>query len=357
MSGQIAAIHRRDVLRVQRAKILRVVPVIEVTAEPLQAAHGREGCLQPVDGLGRPGPSEVAGADRGEEVEAEIGGRGSVGHRRLRVFLKIVRRQHVVRRRHEGLEEAPGAACDQPQSAGVRIRDRQATRHERRQARPSSDGRRCDPSDRERRRHRPGVVPDAPDDDRSNDADGDTTDHLPIEPAKVEPRAHLRLSCRDPVEQTPVAHEQTKQRSSDRIGHQPCLMREEHDQECGLGQSEPKIGAKGTQVAGCRDPGTSRHNRGENREQRRQCDRRQDEAGPDHGSVQGQCPSRQQGDDARRRRQRPPQVIQHLPAADRRKCARAPIMDGGVATTENPRQQLPVAARPAVLACDGHVVA
>ena len=37
--------------------------------------------------------------------------------------------------------------------------------------------------------------------------------------------------------------------------------------------------------------------------------------------------------------------------------ARAPISDGGVAATENPRQQLPIAAHPAVLACGGDVVA
>ena len=210
MSSQIAAIHRRDILRVQRAKILRVVPVIEVAAEPLQVAHGRECRFQPVYGLGHPGPPEVAGADRGEQVKAEIGGRGPVRDCRLRVFLEIVRREHVICCRHESLEEAPGAARDQPQCARVCIRDRQAPRHEWRQARPPSDGRRCDPGDHERRRHRPSVVPDPPDDDCRNDADGDATIHLPIEPEEVEPRAYHRLTCGDPVEQMPVAHEQPK---------------------------------------------------------------------------------------------------------------------------------------------------
>ena len=140
-------------------------------------------------------------------------------------------------------------------------------------------------------------------------------------------------------------------------------MGEEHDQQCGLRQGEPNIRGETAQVAACRDSGTSRHDRGENGEQRRQRNRRQDEAGPDDCGLQGQRPSRQQGDDARRRRQRSPQVIQHLPAADQGQraraltIARAPIIRGGVAATENPRQQLPVAARPAVLACGGDVVA
>ena len=41
-------------------------------------------------------------------------------HRR-RIFLEIVRRQHVIRRRDEGLEEPPGPARDQPQGPGVGV--------------------------------------------------------------------------------------------------------------------------------------------------------------------------------------------------------------------------------------------
>ncbi len=58
-----------------------------------------------------------------------------------------------------------------------------------------------------------------------------------------------------------------------------------------------------------------------------------------------------------RRRQCPPQIVEHLPEADQRKRARAPITEGRVATTKNPGQQLPVAAGPAVLTRGGHVVA
>ena len=66
-----------------------------------------------------PDPAEVARADRRQEIEAEIGRRGPMRDDRLRVLLEVVRRQHVVRRRDEGLEEAPGAPRDQAQRAGV----------------------------------------------------------------------------------------------------------------------------------------------------------------------------------------------------------------------------------------------
>src|SRR5579863_10479443 len=73
--------------------------------------------------------------------------------------------------------------------------------------------------------------------------------------------------------------------------------------------------------------------------------------------MQGQGPSRQQGNDACRRNERPPQIVEHLPTADQRKRVRTPITEARVATTENPGQQLPVAAGPAVLARSSYVIA
>src|SRR5205814_5839590 len=92
MRRQIAAVHGRDVARVEGTKIPRVVPVVEMTAKALQAAHRRERRFQSLDGLQRAGPAEVAGADRRQQVQAEIGGRGAMGQNRPRVLLKVVRR-------------------------------------------------------------------------------------------------------------------------------------------------------------------------------------------------------------------------------------------------------------------------
>ena len=155
----------------------------------------------------------------------------------------------------------------------------------------------------------------------------------------------------------PASHGQARKRSYDRVGHQPGLIGEEHGEQRALGQREPDVRAERAQMAACSDPGPSRNDPGEDREQRGQRERGQDEAGPDGRSLQGQRPAGHQGGDCRRRGQRAAQVVQHLPATDRRQRARAPTVGGSVAAAEDPRQELPVAARPPVLASGGHVVA
>ena len=71
VAGQVAAVHRRDVLRVQRPQVPRVVPVVEVAAKPRQVAHRLERGFQPRDGVERARPAEIAGADRGKQIEAD----------------------------------------------------------------------------------------------------------------------------------------------------------------------------------------------------------------------------------------------------------------------------------------------
>ena len=79
----------------------------------------------PVDGVGEADPAEIAGRDDGQQVDADIGRRGPRRHDRLRGFLEIVRRQHVVLGRHEGLEIEPGAARHGAQPGLVGGRDDQ----------------------------------------------------------------------------------------------------------------------------------------------------------------------------------------------------------------------------------------
>ena len=54
MRRKIAAVDGGDVARIQRAQILRVIPVVEMTAKALEAIHGRERRLQPFDGVAVP---------------------------------------------------------------------------------------------------------------------------------------------------------------------------------------------------------------------------------------------------------------------------------------------------------------
>ncbi len=74
---------------------------------------------------------------------------------------------------------------------------------------------------------------------------------------------------------------------------------------------------------------------------------------PTIAAGSGQQPAEAQGASQRERReQRPPQVVEHLAAADRRECGPTSVGD-----RDDPGQQLPVAARPAMLALGGDVVA
>ena len=110
VTGEVAAIDRGHVLRVERAEVTRVIPVIEVTTEPLQAVHRAERGFEPLDRGQGAEPSEIVRGDGGEEIQPEVGGRRAVGHDRCRLFLKIVGRQGVVLGADKGLEEAPGPA-------------------------------------------------------------------------------------------------------------------------------------------------------------------------------------------------------------------------------------------------------
>ncbi len=133
-------------------------------------------------------------------------------------------------------------------------------------------------------------------------------------------------------------------------------MRQKGYQECSQGRSKPDILPERTKVAACVDAGAARHDGSENREQRRQANRQYDKGGPDQCAVARQPPPGQQGRDPRGRRQRPPQIVQHFPQADQRQAAAAPHGARRIASSQDPRQQLPVAACPAVLPCGSDVI-
>ena len=121
MPGQIAAVDGGYVSWLQRSKIARVVPVVEMTAHALHATHRRERRLQPINRLTRSDPAEIASANDRKKIEADVGRRGPMRDRRRRIVLKIVGRQHVVGRRDESLEESPGAARGPPQRLRIGV--------------------------------------------------------------------------------------------------------------------------------------------------------------------------------------------------------------------------------------------
>ena len=219
-----------------------------------------------------------------------------------------------------------------------------------RPAGPARDRRRGDPQGSERHRQGPRAMPRQQGDQHRQNTEDDPAGHHAIEAEEVEPGTDRRLGRRNPFEEMPAGDEQPHQGPRDRIAHQPRLMRQEGDDERRLGKREAQIGAERVEMAAQRDPGAARHDGADDGDEGGQQDRQQDEAGPHRRGSERQRPSRQQGQHASRRRQRSPQIVEHLPAADRRDGAARPIRAGDRPATEYPRQQLPVAARPAVVA-------
>ena len=107
VAGEVSTIDRGYVFRIERTEVTRIIPVIEVTPETLEAVHGAERRFEPLDCVHRADPPEIVRGDDGEQIQPEVGGRGAMGHDRCRLFLKIVGRKRVVFRADKGLEEPP----------------------------------------------------------------------------------------------------------------------------------------------------------------------------------------------------------------------------------------------------------
>ena len=173
-------------------------------------------------------------------------------------------------------------------------------------------------------------------DDHRHSGDDDRPGHLAIEAEKVEPRTDRCLRRGNPFEEMPAGNEQPGQGPYDGVGHQPRLMRKEADHERRLGESEAEIGAKRAEVAAHGDSRPPRDDGSDDGDQGRQYNRREYEESPNRRRLERQGPSRQQGEDCSRSRQRTSQIVEHLPAADRRDGATLPILAGDGAATQYP---------------------
>ena len=104
-------------------------------------------------------------------------------------------------------------------------------------------------------------------------------------------------------------------------------------------------------MAAQRYAGATRHGGEGDRQERRRCDRTDDERDPSDGGILGQGGADDERNEGEGREQRAAEIVEHLPArhAVERAVSRR--------TPENPRKQLPVAARPAMLAIGRDIVA
>src|ERR1019366_4791350 len=124
MSGEVATVHRRDVLGIKGTKIASVVPVVEVPSNQFQLAHGGECGLQPLHRVERAQVSQIVRRQGGQKIQPDIGWRGAMSNNWRRFFLEVVRRQCTVGGSDESFEEVPGPARNQPEGASVRRSER-----------------------------------------------------------------------------------------------------------------------------------------------------------------------------------------------------------------------------------------
>ena len=110
--GEVAAVHRRDVGRLEHAQVAEVVPVVEVPPEAPHAARA-SGRRAPAGGVisSSGDEAEVPRAHRRQELQADVGRRRAHRHHRLGLRLEVVRREPVgLRRSRTGRRSASGAA-------------------------------------------------------------------------------------------------------------------------------------------------------------------------------------------------------------------------------------------------------
>ena len=204
VAGQIATVHGRDIARLERTQICCVIPVVEVTAILGHARQCGEGRFEPFDGIVQPDPAEIMRARRREKIYTEIGRGGATGQHRHRVFLEIIRWQHIVGSRYEGLEVSPGPARRHPERLRLGLRNPGAAVSRGPLAYPVGDRRRHDPQHRERPSQQPDERLRPRAQDQCRDADHRRPSHSPIVACDAEPRGIGRLRCRNPLQQQPA---------------------------------------------------------------------------------------------------------------------------------------------------------
>ena len=79
-ASQVAAVHRRDIGRLQHFQCAGVVPVEQMAVVLGQFFDAVERGFEPPHQLAGADPAELAGAAHGQQVQADVGRRGAVRH-------------------------------------------------------------------------------------------------------------------------------------------------------------------------------------------------------------------------------------------------------------------------------------
>ena len=318
MAGEVPAVHGRHVAGLERAEVARVIPVVEVAPEALEAPHRLEGGLEPCEHVQAAEPAEVARGDRRQQIEPDIRGRRAMRDDGLRVLLEVVRRQVMVGGTHEGLEEPPRAARGGAEGPGVRGRRLWYRRQARRPTHPSGHEGREAPQQEERRGDHGAVRPRQRHQRPARDGEDRRAAHAPVHAGDLAGHVRLGLRRRRPFEQPPAGQIQAAERAPDRIAHQPCLMREERDAEGDLGTGDGEALPDGAHVSPLGDSRAVGDQVGERGQQGGQRDGDEHEDRPHERRGVGERPAGDERQPGGRSRQRPPKIVEHLPPADER---------------------------------------
>ena len=348
MSGQVAAVHRRYIAGHQRLQGLRVVPVVEVAPVAFHAIEATEGVA---GALQQPALVEVAEIVRrqvGQQRQSDIGRRRAMRYHRGRLFLHVVRRKPVVGLAHVGLEEGPGLAGEatqvfflvrlecffgqDPRSAhlpGNRRRNEPQRQHGHGQ---EQGQRRLGRQQRDHAQHERWCEP-----------------HATGSAGKALLALAFDLAGRRPLQQATSADEHSPQAAQHGIQAEVRFMREPAERkQYARGLRDQLAGGQrdvlfNQRLARDADQLQRERQRGRKREDAKQAE------GPCHRRV-GRGPAKYEQGHQRRRHQAAPQVVEDLPTGQgRQRISLAPSRlhrHPG----QQPGQQLPVAANPAVAA-------
>ena len=338
VAREVAAVDAGHVGRRQHPQRLGVVPVVEMAVVLVHALDGVERGAEAAGQRRQVDPAEPVGAAAGQQVHADVGRRGPVGDRELGVELQVVRRQVVVLRADHALEEAPRVARQGRQVVALfDVECAFAARGY--EAAPPGQQRRQRPEHEEAGAER-GVR--APDERSQRQGDADCAGQCTAAQEAAKPVAGLRLRLRGggPFEQMPAAEVDAPLGARGGVEQQPRLRRQLDELPGGAGQGAQQFGGADVEEMAQRDRAPGRHHAGQRAQQRRQ-HQRGDHRGQRPVQRQGPCedhPGQQRG--RGRCHQRATQVVAHLPEAER--------VDAEAARPKHQRQQLPVAAGPAV---------
>ena len=333
-------------------QIACVMPVVKMPAMTRHALDRLQRVGQPLQGGALADPTEVMRRDRGQKVKPDVGGRGAAGDGRFRRFLKIVWRQVIFVCRHEGFKIAPGAARDQPQRGGLGLGQDFSSNYPPGQTDPAGHRRGGKPGQRKSRWQGPSRRVDQKRPATGTKPKGKAGQHPQILAQGRRKPATARLRGGHPLQQMPPRHGQPPSGACNGIEHRGRRIGQKHKAEGDLAKSRQSINPKGGKMAAQRHPEAGGHQAERQGQHARQGQHGDDQNRPQKRERQRQHPARKKRQNHHRSQQRPAQVVDHLPAPDRRNPASfAPPLP------EDPRQKLPVTPHPPMLAADVDVMA